>query len=265
MPSVDFETKCWEQDWRLICEPNYLSRMIERCNYAFQKRRVIINNVGDLDLVAKALGRLVSLGVIDEFCTADALADEALARYQISRPSFRGGYYYSIAELVGIMSSSADYLLHFSSDSIMEGRIRTARWVGEAVAIMQERDDVIVANPAWNWRFRKAAAVSEGRVGDFYVECGFSDQCYLIKRAVFDAPIYGHDHPDAAIFPAHGGNSFERRAFSFMRACGKKRITHSKESYWHRNIGQTPAANVRSLASVSALRWLRKAPSRAPM
>ena len=261
MPSVDFETKCWEQDWRLICEPNYLARMIERCNYAFKKRRVIVNNVSDVDLVARALGRLVSLGVIDEFCTADALADAALARYQISRTSFRGGYNYSIAELVGIMQSSADYLLHFSSDSIMEGKLRPARWVGEAVAIMEERDDVIVANPAWNWRFGKAAAVSEGRVGDFHISCGFSDQCYLIKRAVFDAPIYAHDHPDAAIFPAHGANSFERRAFCFMRVCGKKRITHSEESYWHRNISQTPAASVRSLASVSTLRWLRKAPA----
>jgi hypothetical protein len=256
-PSVDFETKCWENDWRLVVDPSYISRMIGRCNYPFRTRRVIVNNVEDIRLVAGALDRLVSRDIIDEYCIAAELADRTLAKYKIDLASFDGGYYYSIAELVGICVSSADYVLHFSSDSIMEGRFRPPQWIGQAIDIMQSREDVVVANPAWNWRFGKAAAVSQEQIGNFYVSCGFSDQCYLIRRAVFDRPIYGYSHEDALIYPAHGANSFEKRAFCYMRVCDKKRITHTAESYWHRNIRQMRTPTKRLLASVSALRWLR--------
>jgi hypothetical protein len=185
------------------------------------------------------------------------LAAETLQKYEIDPPSFQGGYYYSIAELVGIRVSSADYILHFSSDSIMEGRISEPGWVQQAIDIMDCRDDAVVANPAWNWRFRKAAAASEGKIGSFYISCGFSDQCYLIKRSVFDNPIYNFTHEDAQIYPAHGKNSFEKRTFCFMRVNNRKRLTHDAESYWHRNIYQMPAPTMRTFASISELRWLR--------
>jgi len=256
-PTVDFETKCWEKDWRLIADPSYISRMISRCNFPFHKRRVIVNNVEDIRLVAQALDKLVGLNIIDEFVVADERAAGTLAKYEIDPASFAGGYYYSIAELVGINVSSADYVLHFASDAIMEGRIRPARWIAQAVEIMGEREDVVVANPAWNWRFRKAAAASQEELANFHVSCGFSDQCYLIKRSVFDAPVYNYDHEDGNIYPTYGGNLFERRAFCFMRACDKKRITHKSESYWHRNISRMPTPRMRTLASISELRWLR--------
>jgi hypothetical protein len=256
-PSVDFETKCWEKDWRLISDSSYIGRMIARCNYAFRKRRVIINNVADVSVVAKAMDRLVEARVIDEFSIAEELADATLSAYEIDPASFKGGYPYSIAELVGVRASSSDYILHFSSDSIMEGRIRPAQWVEQALDVMRVRDDVVVANPAWNWRFRKAAAASVEDLTNFYVSCGFSDQCYLIKRSVFDSPIYNYQHDASDIYPEYGGNSFEKRVFCFMRACDKKRITHKAESYWHRNINRMPTPSVRRLASVSELRWLR--------
>jgi hypothetical protein len=257
IPTVDFETKCWDKDWQLIADPSYLGRMIARCNYQFRTRRVIINNVEDIGLVAAALDQLVARDIIDEFCIAEHLAATTLQKYEIDPASFQGGYYYSIAELVGVNVSSADYILHFSSDSIMEGRLSEPSWVQQAVDILEAWEDAVVANPAWNWRFAKAAAVSERKIGSFYVSCGFSDQCYLIRRHVFDNPIYNFRHEDAQIYPAHGGNSFERRAFCFMRACNKKRLTHDAESYWHRNIKQMPAPSMRTLASISQLRWLR--------
>lgn len=256
-PTVDFETKCWEKDWRLIADRTYLSRMISRCNFPFRKRRVIVNNVEDIHSVTQALQNLVARHIIDEFVIAGDLATQTLEKYQIDPASFEGGYYYSIAELVGINVSSADYILHFASDAIMEGRIRPARWIAQAVEVMGDREDVVVANPAWNWRFRKAAAASQEELANFYVSCGFSDQCYLIKRSVFDAPVYNHDHEDGKIYPAYGGNLFERRAFCFMRACNKKRITHKSESYWHRNINRMPTPRLRAMASISELRWLR--------
>lgn len=256
-PAVDFETKCWEEDWRLIADPTYLSRMISRCNFPFRKRRVIVNNVEDMHSVTLALENLVTRHIIDEFVIASDLATQTLEKYEIDPASFEGGYYYSIAELVGINVSSADYILHFASDAIMEGRIRPARWIAQAVQVMGEREDVVVANPAWNWRFRKAAASSQEELANFYVSCGFSDQCYLIKRSVFDAPVYSHDHEDGKIYPTYGGNLFERRAFCFMRACNKKRITHKSESYWHRNISRMPTPRLRAMASISELRWLR--------
>lgn len=73
-PTADFETKCWEKDWRLIADPFYLGRMIARCNYQFRTRTVVVNNAKDIDVVATALDRLVARNIIDQFCIAEQRA-----------------------------------------------------------------------------------------------------------------------------------------------------------------------------------------------
>lgn len=50
---VTFETKVWEQDWKYILKGDYLDKMIRDCNYEFDQKNLIINNVKDRKKVAK--------------------------------------------------------------------------------------------------------------------------------------------------------------------------------------------------------------------
>lgn len=41
--TVTFETKVWEKDWEYILKGNYLEKVINSCNYNFDKKTIIIN------------------------------------------------------------------------------------------------------------------------------------------------------------------------------------------------------------------------------
>ncbi len=115
--NVTFETKCWEKDYKLMLETPHLKNMIQNCNCNFMERHVVVNNVDNKSKVREDCQKLVENGIIDTYYFADEYADEVLKEYDISKDSFAGGYYYSIAELVGIFCCKTKYLLHFSSDS----------------------------------------------------------------------------------------------------------------------------------------------------
>ena len=235
--SVTFETKCYENDWRYLVKCGRLRRMKEACGYPFDRAVLYINNVKNPEIVAAHAERLVGSGVIDAFVHVADHADEALRFFGCTRESFRGGYYYSIAELVGIYLCPTDYLLHFSSDSIMANG---EEWIGSALDRMEEDRTIVVANPTWNDKFHGAARESIGGDDRFYKGHGFSDQCYLIPAPFFRRPIYRESNPHSeSVFPEHGGDSFEKRVDAYMRNHGFLRITSKRASYRHRNFPRT--------------------------
>jgi hypothetical protein len=233
MPTVDFETKCYENDWEIILRPAYLRRVIDRSAYPFSARRVIINNVSDRGFVEAAAKAAIADGAIDEYIFVEDNAAAALDFFQIDKASFGRGYVYSISELVGLHASNADYLLHFASDSYPR---RRSRWIEPAIELMEDRSDMIVANLCWNNRYKQARKQSFDVEGDFFISYGFSDQCYLAKMSVFRAPIYGEDHPESARYPDYADELFEKRVDAYMRNHEAKRLTYALQSYTHQNI-----------------------------
>ena len=119
--SVTFETKCYEKDWEIVLRTGRLAAMIARNRFDFAERILYINNVADPEKVRYYAERLKQSGVITEHILVDEYADEALAFFGLDRESFKGGYYYSIQELVGIYRCRSEYLLHFSGDSVLDG------------------------------------------------------------------------------------------------------------------------------------------------
>jgi len=235
---VTFETKCYENDWEFILMGNYLRTMIERCNYRFAKRVVIINNVKDIEKVSYYASRKVKRGIIDEYHIAENYAKEALDFFEIDPSSFDGGYYYSIAELVGIFLCKTKYLLHFSSDSLQENK--PSAWIEKAIQLFEHRRDIIVANPTWDYRFEHAEEESFDRTDDFVIGYGFSDQCYLIETERFRKPVYNEKNEASARYPEYGGELFEKRVDSFMRNHQLLRITSKNTAYIHRNFPKEP-------------------------
>jgi hypothetical protein len=231
--SVDFETKCYENDWRLVLQPGWLGEMTRRCGHTFANRRLIINNVRDAGAVRQAASAAVARGEIDTFVFVADDAPRVLYALDMSEAEFGAGYVYSIAELVGLFQSDADYLLHFSSDAYM---VRHDGWIAAAIATMNDHPEVMVAIPTWNASFDAPRAQGHGMLGDFHVGYGFSDQCYLVRPAEFRAPIYRHKHGASEVYPGYGSELFEKRVDSYMRLHQRKRITHRTAWYRHKNI-----------------------------
>lgn len=232
--SVTFEIKVYENDWEYLLKGDYLAKIISRCNYNFKKKILFINNVKDVNLVKKFADKKIEEGVLDRYYVVEDFSNETLNYFDIQKESFYGGYYYSISELVSIYLCETDYLLHFSSDSYLEES--QVNWIDEAIGVFQEREDVIVANPVWNFAYEEAKNESISEMADFYLGYGFSDQCYLIRMDVFKKNIYNEKHPDSERYPKYGGELFEKRVDSFMRNHKKLRLTSKKISYIHKNF-----------------------------
>lgn len=231
---VTFETKVWEKDWAYILKGDYLDKMIASCNFNFSKKHLIINNVKDRDTVESYCRKKVEQGIIDDFFVVEDYEVEVLNYFGISRESFEGGYYYSIAELVGIYLCETNYLLHFSGDSFI-GR-NAQPWIDDAISILNANPNIYVANPTWNNKFGEAAKESFSEIENFWLGYGFSDQVYLIKADNFKQKIYDEKNVHSDRYPKYGGELFEKRVDAFMRNKDKHRITHKFSSYTSKNF-----------------------------
>ena len=231
---VTFETKVYEKDWKYILKGNYLEKMIKRCNFDFAEKTLFINNVKDKNKVRKYAEKKVEQGVINSYYFVDEYSEKVLKHFDIEKDSFKGGYYYSISELVSIYLCKTEYLLHFSSDSYIEKS--DLNWIDKAIKVFQNRNDIIVANPTWNYRYSEAKSESFSENLDFFIGFGFSDQCYLIKTEIFKGNIYNTFHNDSERYPKYGGELFEKRVDSFMRNNNLYRMTSKEVSYIHKNF-----------------------------
>lgn len=231
---LTFETKVWENDWEFILKNNYLDKMIANCNFDFDQKTIIINNVKNRAIVEKHCEIKVKEGIIDAFYCVEDYAETVLDFFEIDLASFKGGYVYSIAELLGIYLCETEFLLHFSSDSLLKKN--NSNWIKKGIKIIKNNPNIVLANPTWNYKFTEAKSEAASELEDFYVGSGFSDQCYLIKTAEFKNPIYNEKNPISERYPSYGGELFEKRVDAFMRNNNKLRITHKENAYVSKNF-----------------------------
>jgi len=230
---IDFETKCYENDWKHVLLTDKIFKLLDNCSFQFNERILYINNVNNYELVINEANKLINKKIIDKYIIVKDYSENALNFFDININSFNGGYIYSISELVSIYLSNADYLLHFSSDSNLDNKYN---WINDAINIMNNNLNIIVANPCWSHDFSRAKSESIYEDSLFYYSYGLSDQCYLIKLSEFKNKIYGEYNMFSERYPIHGGNSFEKRVDSYMRNKNKLRITSKNSFYTHKNI-----------------------------
>ncbi|NDV78524.1 hypothetical protein [Dysgonomonas sp. 511] len=231
--TITFETKCWEKDWIYILCKGYLEKMIDNCNYPFDNKVLFINNVKNVELVKKHAQKKVDKGIIDKYVIVEEYATNALEFFGIQKDDFKGGYYYSIAELVSIYLCKTDFLLHFSSDTCITKD--NNNWVKNTLAIMNRNEEYFVANPVWNGCIEEAQSESFDETESNFIGFGFSDQCYLVRTKDFQNPIYNESNIASARYPEYGGELFEKRVDAYMRNHNLKRITSKNASYVHKN------------------------------
>jgi hypothetical protein len=233
LPCVTFETKCYEKDWEILLKTGRLETMISRNCYEFAERILYINNVADPDKVRRYAERFKERGIITDHVLVEEHAEEALAFFGLDRDSFKGGYYYSIQELVGIYLCRTDYLLHFSGDSILDGSFP---WIEQGITVLNSDKRIRTVNCVWNRKHDEARDNAFEEDDNFWIGYGFSDQCYLIRAADFRDRIYGDAHPASQRYPAYGGELFEKRVDAWARNNGYLRATYKHGSYLSKNF-----------------------------
>lgn len=229
---VTFETKCYEKDWEILLKTDRIEKMIEFNQFQFKEKILYINNVQDVREVSRHADKLVARDVLSSYVIVDDYSKEALNYFEVTKESFKGGYYYSISELVSIYLCNTEFLLHFSSDSILE---KPFNWIDLSILKLQEDERFKVANPVWNGNIFEAKQESFEEDENFYIGYGFSDQCYLIRTNDFKNKIYNEKNPLSERYPIYGGELFEKRVDAWMRNNHYKRITFKHGNYIHQN------------------------------
>ncbi len=237
--TVTFETKVWENDWEIMLKTDRIKQMIARCQHPFEEKILYINNVNDLEAVKRAADRLVSEQTISKFVVVSEYAEVALEFFSLSKNKLGKGYYYSIAELVSIYLTNTKHLLHFASDSIVAPQTHKD-WLMAGIQTLDANPQVKVFNLIWNKKYHEASKESDFEDRNSFYGNGFSDQMYLVRTSDFKDCIYEHNHPDAARYPAYGGELFEKRVYSWLRHHNYLRATYKHGSYLHQNFTNTP-------------------------
>lgn len=213
--------------------------MVRALNHSFGEKILYINNVKDRGAVEKAALRHLKEGTITSYIFVCDHEEETLKHFGMTRDSFKGGYYYSIQELTGILLCKTKYLLHMTGDAIISNK---QGWIDESIERMEKDPSIFAANPNGD-----PQDVAENLIedeGDFYKGYGFSDQCYLIRTADFKNNIYNEEHPASKRFPAYGGELFEKRVDSYMHNHTLYRLTSKKALYEHKNFPKDPVRRV---------------------
>jgi hypothetical protein len=236
-PTITFETQCYENDWDYLLRTKHLNKMIKNCNIDFNFKQVIINNIhsGSRNALEYYAKRKVDEHIIDAYYFVDDYLEESLRFFDLKFESIGSGSYL-FACIVGLYLSKSEYLLHFTTDAFMPWKNKS-NWIAESCKIFDEKSNIVVANPTWNFQYSEAKKeANENMIGNFYLGYGFSDQCYLVRTRDFREKILNFTHPASECYPKYGGKSFEKRIDSYMRVNKKQRITSMKESYIHYNF-----------------------------
>lgn len=233
MRSVTFATNCWEKDWDILLKTNFLEKKIIRNSYPFTKRILLINT-DDIDKkITNYAKKRVDEGILTEYYYVKDYAKEALNFLDVSKNDLGKGYYYSISELVGIYLCNTEYFLYFMGDCWLDHELN---WINACVNEMEKNDNNMVATLIMNKNYDLARTECIFENEDFFIDIRFSDQCFLIKTKNFKLPIYNEYTPYSEHYPKYGGESFEKRIYSWMRNHNYYRLVYKKGDYVHRNF-----------------------------
>lgn len=236
IPSIQFDTKVWENDYRLILSKGHLEKLANLISIPTSNIRILINNVVSRRHVNLLAQRAKKSGLIGDFFFVDELAPDVLKHFDLKKDALGSGYRYSICELAGLYLSKKPYILHLSGDSLPAANIDPSFFELSA-ELFKRNEKVRVTNLMWNESLYEHISQSTSEDSDFwYSEGGFSDQMYFVKSDHFKERIFKFIHPDSGRYPSAAGPLFEKRVDSWMRVNGYLRATFKHNAYRHTNF-----------------------------
>jgi len=233
--TVSFFTVCYEKDWEKILKENRIGTMISNCNFPFNEKVLIINNVNDRQLVERYAKEAVHNQIIDKYYFSEDFSEQLLSAFSIKRKSFIldtfDGYWYSIGPLSAVYCCQSKYLLYLTGDCDIP--LSNSPWIDDAIELFKSNSSILIANPVWDNKIEEALAESFDEDSKWYYGNGCSDQCFLVEKDRLYGNVYNYYHRLSERYPMYGGNIFERRIFSYMCSNNLQRITRKDVYYTH--------------------------------
>ena len=225
MPSIAFQTSCYEKSYRLLLKDGILRHHLSLFpDIDFKEKNVIVNNVenqNDIRLLFKDFSDV-------NFIFSDKNPEKVLESFNLSIADFGESLYYSIQHFTGIYNTKCDYLFHVSEDCGIDNLDST--FIKESIEMLESNERYIIAMPRW-CNDDNAIEKAEPDKNNFFIQYGFTDQIYIIKTKIFKKDIYHYSHPRSTRYPPYGGECFEKRVDSFMRCNQYYGIVHKNYIY----------------------------------
>jgi hypothetical protein len=243
LPQVSFATTCWEKDYEILLEKNYLKEVIQKHQFPFSEKILIINNVKDEKKALTLAEKRIEEGSLTHVYLTSRHQDEVLSFFSILPHQLTLGkqkeayphlndnwvFYNALGPLSSLFLAKSPYLLYQTGDVCLETDIS---WIAKAILFMQKHPKYKVANPLWNQKNDEAKEESFRKTKDFYLcKKGFSDQMFLLRRKDFFLPLYDYNSAKADHFPR--GEVFEKKIYCVMLEKKYRRIIFKHGSYCH--------------------------------
>ncbi len=207
---VLFTTKTWKEDYTKFLSGAFKRKVL---NYSFSERWLMLNNEVPKEVEFNQPYRVIEVA---------KHAKQTLEFFNLTKEDFKGGYWYSIAELVCLyLAKDFDYLVWVQGDCLMED---SKGFVEKAIKILENKPHISVVSPT--------SEVNTWH-NDLNLDQFFSDQCFVVRVKEFRQPIYNYNTPKLNQFPSHGGNSFERLAARYLHNNSKFRRILNEYHLFH--------------------------------
>lgn len=259
---VDLLVNCYERTYRDVTRRGFFDEIDSQVGGRFTARYLLINNVEDQsDAEERALG-LQRSGEITAFAFVSDLLADALAVTQVPpRALRRAGYLLDYGLVMSVLGASP-YLVGWDAECRLEAHYD---WVSPGIDLLATTPRVFSVNPDWPTRGETESTMrmeSFANEGAYFINYGFCDQMFLVRRAELAAPIYTRVSPCVLAMRAESPRTFEARVESYQRATARVRATDSRVRYTHNDLAH-PLERAGQLTgsryvSYRALRYARR-------
>ena len=268
--SVTIATCCYDRDWRIILEPQYLSKQFAKFRYAFAEKILIINTDKDREDITAAAKALCRSGDIDHFYFATDFKDVFRETYQLSDFLYphrlfplanmhqnrflsllknlyhfyikKKGNYRFVSPTEKIFDCSAYALgplcalYNSTSDYLLyfteDCSIEEEgdEWIDSGIEALEQHSDYIAVRPTDDDLDERYRTVFH-YLDRFWIGYMFTDRMFLTN-------INTMSHIDfnaapTGNYPPYGGAGFEAKVFYYMKKAKLKILIHPHRKYVH--------------------------------
>jgi hypothetical protein len=237
---VDLIVNCYERTYRRVLTPGFFDSVAQQ-NGLTARRHLLVNNVVTRPDAEGRAKELLASREIDSYAFVSDVIDRARRRVGVPPRALRHRPYFLDYGLAMGVTGSARWIVGWDAEVQLD---MPDDWVTPSIALMERRPEIFSASPNWRDRGSYEGTLlreSFARDGPFYLNWGFSDRAFLVRRAELAGPIYRRFAP--ASLGRHAGHpwTFEGRVEAYQRAAKRPRATLADVRYSHPDMDEVVA------------------------
>ena len=214
----------YERTYRSVLTPGFFPELVSSNMREFDEVVALVNNVDDQADARSRADALLACGEITRFEFVADHVETALERTGLNRRSLRRHPYLLDYGLVMPHVCESEWLLGWDAETELEA---PTNWVDPSIELLERNPRLFHASLAWpGFEADEGFDAEEvGRIGEYSINWGFSDQLFLLRRQDLIGRIYRRFAPMAAARHAPHPTTFEYRVEANQRATGRARAT----------------------------------------